>query len=255
MLKVKQLAKLAGVSVRTLHYYDQIGLLSPAKINEKGYRLYSEDDLLRLQQILFFRELQFPLREIKEILEDEGFDHKKALVQHKHVLLEKKERLERIIHSVDQTLDSMSGGTYMSNRDRFEPFDRSKLEEHQKKYAKEVQERWGQTDAYKESQRKTSSYTEDDWKKIHQENEEIEQGIIERMDRGAGDPAIQKLIGDKRQHISDYFYQCTPEIFRGLGDMYVNDPRFQKNINKKQEGLAEFYQEAIRIYCDQLSND
>jgi DNA-binding transcriptional MerR regulator len=252
MYKVKEVAKLAGISVRTLHHYDAIELLTPTNVGENGYRLYSEEDLARLQQILFFKELDFTLQEIKEILNNPDFDRKKALYTHKQLLEEKKHRLERIIQSVEKTIQSIEGGTVMTKKDMFEPFDMKKIEEHQKKYAKEVKEKYGGTKAYEESMQKTASYKEDDWRRIQEKGENIYKRVIETMHKGPADEEVQQLVGKFRQYITDNFYECTPEIFRGLGDLYVNDSRFTKNIDKYQPGLAAFLREAMHIYCDNL---
>jgi DNA-binding transcriptional MerR regulator len=250
--KVKEVAEIAGVSVRTLHHYDHIGLLNPIRSRDNGYRVYGEEEMARLQQILFFRELDFPLDKIQRILDDPDFDQEQALHHHRKVLMEKRNRLERIIESVEKTILSLKEGRKVSDKDRFEPFDRSEIEAHQKKYEKEVQERWGDTDAYKESKRKTASYSHEDWKRIQKEGNEIDRRIIERMSQGSEDAEVQRLIGEKRQHITDNFYHCTPEIFRGLADMYVNDPRFTKNIDKLKVGYAAFLQKAMHVHCDRL---
>ncbi|WP_079477191.1 MerR family transcriptional regulator [Halobacillus salinus] len=250
MYKVKELAELTGVSVRTLHHYDHIGLLSPKEIGENGYRYYGQVEVTRLQQILFFKEMDFSLSRIKQIIDDPEFDQASALRQHKQILMEKKKRIERMVKSVDQTLDSLEGGKTMTDKERFEPFSREEMERHQEKYEAEVKERWGDTDAYRESKQKTASYTDEDWKKIQHESNEIDRQIIARMDYGPADQEVQKLIGQKQQHITDHFYSCSDEIFRGLGDMYVNDPRFKKNIDKWKEGYAEFLRDAIHRYCD-----
>ncbi|WP_101846771.1 MerR family transcriptional regulator [Halobacillus sp. Marseille-P3879] len=252
MYKIKEAADLAGVSVRTLHHYDQIGLLAPKK-GANGYRYYGDDDFVRLQQILFFKELDFPLNQIKEILDDPAFNEKLALKQHKAVLLEKRKRLDKIIQSIEESLHTYEGGRTMSHKDRFEPFDMKKIEEHQQKYAKEAEQRWGNTDAYKQSAKKTASYTEKDWRKIHEESENIDGHLIQLMGRGPGDEEVQKWINAKRQHITDHFYDCNLEIFRGLADMYVNDPRFTANIDKKKKGYAQFLYKAMHIYCDKRS--
>ncbi|MFG6150515.1 MerR family transcriptional regulator [Halobacillus sp. B23F22_1] len=249
MYKVKEVADLAGVSVRTLHHYDQIGLLSPKKA-DNGYRYYNDNDFIRLQQILFFKELDFPLQRIKEILHDPAFDEKQALKQHKTILLEKKKRLDKIIQSIDQSIQTFEGGKTMANKDRFEPFDMKKIKEHQKKYANEAEQRWGDTDAYQESARRTSSYTEEDWKKIHEESEEIDRQLVNLMDRSPADAEVQRWIEAKRQHITDHFYQCSIEIFRDLADMYITDPRFTNNIDKKKRGYADFLNKAMHMYCD-----
>ncbi|WP_394219778.1 MerR family transcriptional regulator [Halobacillus trueperi] len=251
MYKVKEMAEMTGVSVRTLHHYDHIDLLSPSFVSEKGYRLYSGKEVARLQQILFFKEMEFSLKKIKEILDDPDFDEADALQHHREILREKKKRLERLIRSVDQTLQTLEGEDHMKNEDRFRPFDKSEIEAHQKKYEKEVEERWGDTDAYKQSKQKTSQYTKEDWKKIQQEGDAIDRELVKLMDRDPSDPNVQRLVDNKRQYITDHFYECNLEIFRGLADMYVNDPRFTKNIDKWKEGYAEFLRKAMYTYCDQ----
>ena len=254
MYKVKELSDVAGVSVRTLHHYDYIGLLSPQLIGENGYRYYGEEEVARLQQILLLKEMDFTLSTIQQILDDPDFDQEMALQHQKVLLKEKKRRLDCILKSIDQTLLSLRGGMEMSNQDKFDSFDRTEIEEHQKRYEKEVKERWGTTDAYKQSKAKTSSYTDADWERIHNESDAIDEAIIERMDQGPDDIEVQRLIGEKRQHITDHFYTCTPEIFRGLADLYVNDSRFTKNIDKKQKGYSAFLQKAIHSYCDKLAD-
>jgi DNA-binding transcriptional MerR regulator len=255
MYKVKEVAELAGISVRTLHHYDNIGLLKPTHIGVNGYRLYSEEDLARLQQILFFKELDFSLQDIKGILDNPNFDRRKALYTQKQLLVEKKHRLERIIQSVEQTIQSIEGGTVMTKKEMFEPFDMKKIEEHQKKYEQEVKEKYGGTKAYEESMQKTASYKEDDWKRIQEKSENLYKRMIQAMHKGPEDAEVQQIVGEMRQHITDNFYECTPEMFRGLGDLYVNDPRFTKNIDKYQPGLAAFLRKAMHVYCDKLEQN
>lgn len=250
--KVKEVAKLAGVSVRTLHHYDEIGLLKPSEVGDNGYRRYSEEDLERLQQVLFFREMELPLQEVRLILDDPAYDRQQMLRFHKELLLKKKHRLEQIIQSVEQTLQSIEGGYSMSKQDMFEPFDMKEIEEHQQKYGKEAEERWGNTDAYKESARRTSKYTEEDWRRIKQFNVELNRKLIERMPFGPDDEEVQRLVSSHRQHLTDNFYNCSTEMYRGLGEMYVNDPRFTANIDKHREGLAAFWRDAIMIHCDRV---
>ncbi|MFX3636781.1 MAG: MerR family transcriptional regulator [Candidatus Pristimantibacillus sp.] len=254
-VKVNEAAKLAGVSVRTLHYYDKIGLLKPNAVGENGYRLYSEDDFIRLQQILFFKELDFSLEEIKNILDNPHFDRKSALITHRQLLVEKQQRLKKIIGSVDKTIQSIEGGTMMSKQEMFEPFDRQKIKEHQKRYEQEVKEKYGDSDAYKQSNRKTAGYKEKDWQQIQGEMIDIYRRIAAVMSKGAGDEEVQQAVGEWRQHITSHYYDCTPEIFRGLGDMYVSDPRFTSFIDKEQEGLVAFLREAMHEYCDRLERE
>ncbi|MDP4089110.1 MAG: MerR family transcriptional regulator [Bacillota bacterium] len=250
--KVKEVSTIAGVSVRTLHHYDEIGLLKPEFVTSAGYRLYSDRDLERLQQILFFKELDFDLQEIRDILSSPGFDRKSALKAHKELLIEKRKRLERIIQSVDKTIDSIGGGIEMSKKEMFESFDMSEIEKHQEKYAEEVKRKYGSTDAYKESQKKTAKYSKEDWARIIGRQGEIYRGLAGLMDREPSHPEVQELVAQARQQITENFYNCTPEIFAGLGEMYVNDERFTANIDKFKPGLAVFLRDAIRVYCNNI---
>ncbi len=248
---VKTVADIAGVSVRTLHHYDDIGLLKPAGTSRSGYRLYSDSDLERLQEVLFFKELGFGLQEIKGIMDSPGYDRKQALHSHKQILLEKKRRLEDIIGLVEKTLTTLERKVGMDNKEMFDGFDDAKIEE----YKKEAKERWGHTDAYKESERKTSKYTKADWDEIKAESSDIDAKLAALMDEGKSpaDDDVQKQIMRWFRHINDRFYTCTPEIFRGLGEMYVQDKRFTANYDKIRPGLAGFKRDAMHVYCDKLS--
>lgn len=250
--KVKEVSKIVGISVRALHHYDEIGLLKPENLTEAGYRLYSDKDLERLQQILFFKELDFSLQEVKEILDNPNFDRKRALKSHKELLVEKKKRIEKIIKSVEKTIDSIEGEIEMDKKEMFDGFDMSEIERIKEKYAEEAKAKYGNTEAYKESEEKTSKYTKEDWNNIQKSTEEIYKKIIDNMDKGVADPKVQAAVGELRQQITDNFYNCTPEIFRGLGDLYVADERFTKNIDKYKEGLAAFLKEAMHYYCDNI---
>ncbi len=250
--KVKEVADMVGVSVRTLHHYDQIGLLPPESISPAGYRLYSDQDLERLQQILFFKELGFSLQESKDIINKPGFDRKEALSAHKNLLIEKKNRLEKIISAVEQTIESIEGVRQMDKKEMFEAFDMSMIERHKEKYAAEAEYKYGHTDAYQESEKKTARYSKEDWTAIMKQGNELYTRIASKMDRGPEDPQVQEAVSQWRQHITDNFYNCTPEIFRGLGDLYVNDERFTANIDQIKPGLASFLREAMHIYCDKL---
>ncbi|MCB2355548.1 MerR family transcriptional regulator [Clostridium estertheticum] len=248
--KIKEVADMVGVSVRTLHHYDQIGILKPKSVTTAGYRLYTDDDLERLQQVLFFKELDFTLLEIKEILDNPDFDRKHALKTHRELLIEKKKRLDKIIKSVDKTIDYIEGGIDMTKNEMFEGFDISEIEAHKEKYAEETKQKYGDTDAYKESLKKTSKYTKEDWARINATNGKINEKIIANMDKGIGNSEVQKAVAELRQHITDNFYDCTIEIFRGLADLYVKDERFTANIDKYKEGLAKFLSESMIYYCD-----
>lgn len=250
--KVKEVSNLVGVSVRTLHHYDDIGLLKPEFVTDAGYRLYSDEDLERLQQILFFKELDFTLQEIKEIIESPDFDRKKALNAHKKLLIEKKNRLERLIESVERTMNSIEGGMEMNKKEMFDGFDMSEIEKHKEKYAEETKAKYGHTDAYKESAKRTAKYNKEDWARIMAKGDEINKKIVINMDKGPADSTVQEGVAEFRQHITDSFYDCTVEIFRGLGDLYVQDERFTANLDKYKEGYAKFLREAILYYCDNI---
>lgn len=229
-LTVKAVAELAGVSVRTLHHYDEIGLLKPAGQSAAGYRLYSQEDLERLQQILFFRELGFSLKEIRAILDSPGFDRRQALLADREALLQRKARIERLIATIDRTLAAMEKeDDRMLTRDEmkelFDGFDPAEYEE-------EVRRHWGGSREFEESIKRTRKYTKADWQKLSADSGEIYGNLARLMDRDPGDEEVQKWVGRWHQHINQWFYPCSLEVFRGLGEMYVEDERFTRNIDK-----------------------
>lgn len=250
--KIKKLANIAGVSVRTLHHYDQLGLLKPDFISDSGYRFYNQKNLEQLQQILFFKELDFSLKEIKEIMDNPSFDHSKALENHKNLLIKKRERLDKIINTVEKTIFSIKGNKKMKEKELFKGFDMSEIEEHKKKYAEETKQKWGHTDAYKESKVKTDKYTKTDWERITNEQQVIYQKVINNMDKGFESDIVQEAVEELRLFFNKNFYTCSPEFLKGLSDMWVNDERFTKNIDKFKEGLALFLHKAIGFYCENL---
>lgn len=250
--KVKEVADMAGISVRTLHHYDRIGLLKPQFLSMAGYRLYTDSDLEKLQQVLFFKELGFSLKETGDIINSPGFDRVQALRAHKELLIEKRNRLEAIIRSVENTIQTIEGGTEMGKKEMFAAFDMAEIERHKEKYAEEVRQKYGNSEAFKESEKKTSGYTKEDWAAIFGKVGEIFRRIASHMDKSPDSPQVQQAVGEWRQCITDNFYDCTPEIFRGLGDLYVDDERFTANIDSIKPGLSRFLREAIHIYCDGL---
>lgn len=250
--KVKEVAVLAGISVRALHHYDRIGLLKPEAVSPAGYRLYSDRDLRRLQQILFFREIGFNLDEIRRILDRPDFDQGRALRAHRELLTEKKRRLEEIIRTVDKTLRAMEEGRQMEKKEMFEGFDLAEIEKHQARYAEEVRRKYD-PEVVAESERRTAKYTKEDWAAIFAKGNDIFRRIADGLDRGPADPEVQAAVAQWREHITNSFYTCTPEIFRGLGDLYVEDSRFTENIDRFRPGLAAFLREAMHIYCDRLA--
>jgi len=241
-LKINEVAKLTGITIRTLHYYDEIGLLKPSQITEAGYRLYDENNLSELQQILLFKELNFPLNEIKEIMTNSEYDKTEALKKHKELLLKKRERIDKLITLVDNTI---KGEGKMS----FKEFDMTEIESAKKKYAKEVKERWGSYDAYIESEKKTSNYGKEQWQEINNEGKEILKAFADNMDKTPDSKEVQELVKEWQCFITERFYNCTNEILQCLGLMYVGDERFKENIDSNGEGTAEFISKAIEIYC------
>ena len=241
-MRIIEVAKLTGITVRTLHYYDEIGLLKPSEITEAGYRLYSREDLEILQQILFFRELDFPLSQIKEIMNNPNYDKEEALKKQKELLIQQRQRIEGLIKLIEKRIE---GDNNMS----FKEFDMNEIEENKKKYAKEVKERWGTSKAYEESEKKTSSYNKEKWGDINQETSEIFKGFAELRNSDPGSEEVQELVRRWQKYITDNFYTCTNEILSGLGLMYVEDERFKENLDKNGEGTAKLMAEAIKIYC------
>lgn len=254
--KVKEVSDMVGVSVRTLHHYDEIGLLNPSTVTPANYRLYSEVDLERLQQILYFKELDFSLQEIKNIIDDPNFDKLNALKSHKKLLEQKKIRLEKIICSVDQTINSIKGGIKMKKEERFKAFDMTDIEKAKEKYKDEAERLYGEYDTYKESQIKTSKYKKEDWAKIQDIGNSIYYKLAEYIGTDPGNAEVQALIKEYHSFINDYFYTCPIEVFLGLGELYIADERFTKNIDKHGEGLAQFLSDGIKIYGDsQVTSD
>ena len=243
-MQINEFAKLTGVSVRTLHYYDEIGLLKPSFVDaQNGYRFYDENSLLRMQEILFYRELDFSLKSILEILSSPDYDKQKALAEQRKLLELKKERLERIIDA----LDSATKGKVT-----MEAFDNSDYETARKQYEVEAKQRWGETEAYKEHEQNTAKYTKDKWQDVNDGLMALFAKFAECMKNGytASSSEAQALVNKLQGYITDNYYTCTKEILAGLGLMYVADDRFKNNIDKYGVGTAEFVREAIEIYCN-----
>ncbi len=242
MMTVNEVSKLAGVSVRTLHYYDKIGLLHPAAVTGAGYRQYDDTDLERLQQILLFRELEFPLKEIKKILDSADFDREKALEQQIELLTLKKEHLEQLIHHARAI---KSEGV---SRMDFKAFDTSKIDA----YTQKAKEQWGQTDAWNEFEEKNKNRGKAEMAVISENMMAIfaEFGEMMKMNMKPESSEVQAQVRKLQDYISEHFYQCTPQILQGLGQMYGAGGEFTENINRTGgEGCAQFTAEAIAIYC------
>ncbi len=242
-LQIKEFAELTGVSVRTLHYYDEIGLLKPSFVDEQnGYRFYDEASLERMQEILFYRELDFPLKSIVEILASPNYDKQKALAEQKRLLTLKKDRLTRLISVLEQ---AEKGEITMG------AFDNSEYETARQKYEDEAKQRFGGTDAYKESQAKTARYSKDKWNDVLAGMNGVfaEFAKCKKCGESTDSGTAQRLVKKLQDYITANFYHCTNDILAGLGQMYVCDERFKNNIDSHGEGTAKFVAEAIKIYC------
>ncbi len=240
MKTAKEVAALTGVSVRTLHHYDAIGLLHPAEVTDAGYRLYDDAALRRLHAILLFRELQFPLKEIRTILDSPGFDPHDALEQQIRMLKLQRDRLDELILHARKIQKT---GVIPMN---FSAFDTSKLDE----YAAEAKERWGGTAAYKEFEQKAKGQDKTQLADTGSDMMDIFAQMGNIRSSAPSSPEAQALVARLQQFITDHYYTCTNEILRGLGQMYTADERFAKNIDTAGgEGTAQFAQEAIAIYC------
>lgn len=248
---INKIAQIAGVTLRTLRYYDKIGLLTPSSRTEVGYRLYSDEDIEHLQQILFFRELDFPLSKIKEILNNPDFERKKALEMQVEFLEKRAERYLKLSQLAKDTLYNLEGGIRMENKDMFKGFDYDKMVEEQKQYEDEVKQRWGNTDAYKISKERTAKYTKEDWERINEIQMKNLRELCELYNAKVpyADARVQAVVEKAFQFIHDNFYPCTLEMLSGLGNMYIADPRFTAYYEKFAAGLADYYNEAIQHYC------
>jgi len=239
---VKQLAKLAGISIRTLHYYDQIGLLKPSSVGANGYRHYGEEVLLRLQQILFYRELDLSLSEIKAILDNPEFDVLTALRSHKEALQGRAERLKHLIQTVNNTIDQLKGIENMNAKGLFEGFS----EEEQERYALEAEQMYD-PEAVRASNRKWKAYPPAEKERILAEGKTIYADLVNAMPKGTASKEVQALIARWHQHMQ-YFWSPNDEELLDLADMYNDDPRFRGNFNKMHPNLAGFMREAVKVY-------
>ena len=238
-MQIKEFAGFTGVSVRTLHYYDEIGLLKPACVDRAtGYRYYDESSLLRMQEILFYRELDFSLKNIGEILSSPSYDKTKALHEQKRLLMLKKERLERLISAID---GAVKGENVMN------AFDNSEFEKHKA----EAKEKWGATCAYKEYEEKTKNYSGQRWNDIAEGMDCImaEFALCMKNGKTPDSAEARHLVKMLQDYITGHYYNCTDQILAGLGQMYVADERFKNNIDRHADGTAAFICEAIEACC------
>lgn len=242
MFTVKQLSTLAGVTPRTLHHYDAIGLLKPSQIGENGYRYYGEEALLRLQQILFYRELNLPLEEIGQIMGRRDFELLPALESHKTALTKQIKHLERLIQTVDSTISHLKGETNMSKKQLFAAFS----DEEQEKYAAEAEQMYDPA-TVKESQRNWKSYTAAEKQRITDEGNANHEALLAALPKGPASPEAQAAVERWRKHV-EYFWIPNDEQLLGLANLYNDDPRFKTNFDKADPNLAAFIKDAVEIY-------
>jgi MerR family transcriptional regulator, thiopeptide resistance regulator len=243
-LTVGAVARRAGVTVRTMHHYDELGLVVPGERSDSGYRLYGRREVERLQEVLFFRELGFGLDEIKEIVDRPGYDRTDVLRRQRDLLMAKADRLLAMVDAVDIALEAGRTGMNLTEEEMLEVFGDHDPTEHQR----EAAERWGDTEAYRESARRVARFTKDDWMELGREAADINDAFIALMAAEApADGEEAMAVAERhRVHISKWFYECSVEIHAGLGEMYVADPRFTANIDKAAPGLAAYMSKAMQ---------
>ena len=247
---VGDVARLAGVTVRTLHHYDQVGLLSPTGRTASGYRQYSDTDLERLQQILGYREMGFSLDDVAAVL-DGAADPVDHLRRQHQLLLDRIDRLQRLATAVEKTMEARLMGIKLNPEEMFEVFGDHDPTQH----AEEAEQRWGDTDAYKQSQRRVSSYTKEDWLRLKAEGAEAEQRMRDALASGAAPDSDEAMDAAEahRLQIDRWFYDCSHDMHRGLADMYIADPRFTEYYEQQATGLAQFVRDAIHANADRAA--
>jgi DNA-binding transcriptional MerR regulator len=248
---IQKLASLAGVSTRTLRYYDEIGILKPARINSSGYRIYGQAEVNTLQQILFYRELGVGLDSIKDIVTAPSFDGEKALREHREKLLEKREQLDLLITNVDKTIALTEGRITMSNKEKFEGFKKKMVKDNEKKYGKEIRDKYGK-DKVEASNAKVMNMTQEQYEEVTALADQIHSTLSEAFK--TGDPAgelAQKAAALHKQWLTYYWKDYSQKAHAGLAQMYVDDERFTAYYDKEQPGTAVFLRDAIHIYTGQ----
>jgi len=241
--KIGEVAKMAKVSIKTLHHYDAIGLLEPSGRSDSGYRLYTMEDMVRLQQILFYRELEFSLEDIHLLMTAPDFDDLQAMKKQKAMLEEKQDKLASVINLIEKTITTREENTVMSLKEMFDVFP-----EVDEDMMAEEERRWGHTDQHKESMRRAKNYTRDDWEKMKQERDDLYEKTAALFNEGAkvDDPRVIEIIDQQRLLIDKWHYPCSKEFHVILTEMTSADERFVENIDKDCPGLAKFMHEAAR---------
>jgi DNA-binding transcriptional MerR regulator len=250
-LTVGQVAEQFGVTVRTLHHYDQIGLLVPSERTPAGYRLYSTVDVARLQNVVVYRRLGFPLEEIALLLDEPAVDVSEHLRRQRAAVLSRLDEMQDLVTAIDRALEKEMSGNKLTRQEQQELFGDGFSDE----YAEEAEQRWGETEAWKQSRKRTSKYTRQDWVQIKAEMEAAGTAFVAAMD--AGLPATSGQAMDaaeqSRRQIERWFYDITPEFHRNLGDMYIADPRFTKTYEDIKPGMAQYVRDAIHANADRAA--
>lgn len=245
---VQKLGRLAGISTRTLRYYDEIGILKPARMSSSGYRLYGQAEVNRLQQIMFYKELGFRLESIKEIVTSPSFNVAAALKEHRKKLLEKRKQLDLLITNVEKTIALNEGRITMTDKEKFEGFKQKLIDDNEKKYGKEIREKYGDDTVYK-SNKKLKNMTQEEYEAVTRLANEVAVTLAEAFK--TKDPAsdiAQKAADLHRQWLTFFWSDYSKEAHARLAQMYVDDERFKAYYDEKQPGTAEFLREAIHIY-------
>jgi len=250
-LTVGQVAGQLGVTVRTLHHYDQIGLLVPGERTPAGYRLYTSDDITRLQNVVVYRRLGFPLAEIALLLDEPSVDVGEHLRRQRAAVLSRLDEMSDLAEAIDRALEKEMSGSKLTRQEQRELFGDNFSEE----YVQEAEQRWGETEAWKQSQGRTSKYTKADWEQVKAEMDAGNAAFVSAM--ADGEPATSERAMDAaeqaRLHIHHRFYDLTPEFHRNLGDMYLADPRFTKTYEDLAPGLAQYVRDAIHANADRAA--
>ncbi|WP_460933613.1 MerR family transcriptional regulator [Phycicoccus ginsengisoli] len=247
LLTVGQVADELGVTVRTLHHYDEIGLVQPTERSRAGYRLYTADDLTRLQHVVVYRRLGFALEEVRLLL-----DHPEGVQQHlrrqRAAVAQRLEEMRELVAAIDKALEKEESGMALTKAEQKELFGEGYSDE----YAAEAEERWGDTDAWRQSQARTSGYSKEDWQRVKAEVDAVNAAFVAAKRAGAApdSPEAMEAAEAHRRHIHDRFYELSHESHRGLGELYVSDPRFTKTYDELEPGLAQYVRDAIHANAD-----
>jgi len=245
---VGQVAELVGVSVRTLHHYDEIGLVRPSARSSAGYRSYSDADLSRLHQVLLYRELGFPLEEIATLLDDPSVDALAHLRRQRALLDERIDRLHRMVAAVEQMMEARTMGIQLTPEEQAEIFGDNWLGE---EYAAEAEQRWGDTDAWKQAQTRQASWSKDDWRRMQAETEALEAAFADAMSEGVpADSDRARALAERHRAGIEGHYDCTYEMHRNLAQLYVSDERFRQHYEDRAPGLAQYTHDVIVANAD-----